>query len=111
MKESEARALTEHVLTALVRYRGMAAEQLPPDIRGVGNLLQKWSLGDQNAIVACEKMLAQSPMAPSAFYNLMVVSHQLAPEIALAVSILREVNLPDPDPRWVMGWEPEEEKP
>jgi hypothetical protein len=108
VRQSEAKVLVEHVLVALTRYRGMAAEQLGPDMLAVAQQVEQWTLGFKSPLPACEKMLAQEPMEPMAFFNLMYLAHNMAPELAMAVSVLRHVDLPKPNIQWVRGWEPEE---
>jgi len=107
MKESEARTLVEHLLVALTRYRGMAREQLGPELLAVAEQVEQWTLGPKCPIPACETMLAQKPMEPLAFFNLMYLAHNMAPELAVAVSVLRQVTLPAPDTRWLTGWQAE----
>jgi hypothetical protein len=108
MRQSEARTLVEHVLVALTRYRGIAAEQLGPDMLDVAKQVEAWTLGSKNPLPACEKMLEQEPMEPMAFYNLMYLAHNIAPELAMAVGVFQKVDLPKPDILWVRGWDPEE---
>ena len=109
MKESEARTLVEHLLVAVTRYRGMAREQLGPELLAIAEQVEQWTLGPKCPIAACETMLTQKPMEPMAFYNLMYLAYNMAPELAMAVSILRHADLPKPDTRWLTGWESETE--
>jgi len=102
LTQEEMRSLTEAVMFALVRYRATAAELFDPELLAAAKKT-RWILGDDGALVACEKMLAAPSVEPLAFYNLMVIAHQLAPEIAMSVSVLRGVDLPKPDPAWVGG--------
>lgn len=96
MDQTEMREMVEHVMVAVQRYRSMAFEELPEPLAKLASTsVQQWSVGGQ-ALPMCEKMLAGERIVPMDFYNLMTICHLLAPEIALAVKTLRDVDLPEP---------------
>jgi hypothetical protein len=99
MTQKLARELTEHVLIGLQRYRSMAAEQLPEDIAALD--INRWTLGPHNIGIMAEKMLAQDRIMPMDFYNLMTVCTVVAPEVAVIIGLIREIDLPEPSVAWL----------
>jgi hypothetical protein len=101
MTQDEMREYTEHVLVAVTRYRAMASEELSDGAREVALKLQHWSMGNPSIIPMCEKMLAADAILPTDFYNLMFICTHLAPEVGIAVQVIREVELPEPRIEWL----------
>jgi hypothetical protein len=94
--------LVEHILVATVRYRSMARYQFSDELFEIAEKLNPWSVGGQ--IIPFLEILSKQERIPGPdYFNLLTICHVLAPEIVTVVAILRDVDIPEPDLKYVRG--------
>ncbi len=101
MNEKDARVIIEQLVVAIQKYRSNATHELAGELLEISKQVQPYTLGDDYFPILLK--MQDGKMDALDFYNVMVIATR-APEMTLVYHYYWQEELPDPDPKWLVGW-------